>query len=297
VAWYRDEETLRAEVQKHGSLSGAARANKTPEPTVRHWGNKYQIKGSHSHTAFAFRAPPPPPLVPIEDAELRLEGDFSVSNDWHAPLIHYDTFHRYLEDTYRHGLERMVVVGDMTNQDALAQHEDKQAGAGMGPEMQHLHYAVETALDVVKEIIVTFGNHDRHHAQKARVSFEKSIRMLLCDLPPEKLDRIKVTARDYVIVDTEEGEWRLCHTRSYSRLPLAYPDKLAKRWMQHIYGAHRHHLAQGFAANGKMIVDGGMIADQSRMAYLHKYTNDLPKMQNGYSLLIGGRMHTPMLYS
>ncbi|WP_196302685.1 hypothetical protein, partial [Streptococcus pneumoniae] len=83
------------------------------------------------------------------------------------------------------------------------------------------HYSIDTALDFFDDITISLGNHDRHLAQKAQVSFDRSLRMLLADLAPEKLARIRVTARDSIIVDTERGEWLICHTRSYSRLPLA----------------------------------------------------------------------------
>lgn len=300
--WYRIEAELRREVEKHGSIRSAAAAHNLPATTVQNWAKRYGIVGSSKHTVPDFRDPEqdysgPPPLIPIQDEELRFEGDGGVASDWHAPLTHYETLHRFLDDCVAHDFKRVFIPGDLTNQDALATHEDKQAAAHMEAEMEHLSYAVSLALDAVDELVVSLGNHDRHLARNAKVSFDTSIRMLLKDLPKEKLDRITVTARDYVIVDTEEGEWRLCHTRSYSRIALAYPMKLAVRWNQHIAAGHRHHFAQGYAPNGKMAVDLGGLQDDARMSYVHRYTNDLPAMQNGYGLLVGGRMHCPMLYS
>lgn len=303
MKWYQNAERLKSEVEKHGSVQKAAFANNNPTTTVGYWARRYGIKSTHPNMRVDARGPEwyavhnPPPLVPVELEELRIEGDAGVASDWHAPITHYDTLHRFLDDCVAHDLRRIIIPGDLTNQDALATHEEKQEGAGMGVEIEHLHYSVSLALDAVDELVVSLGNHDRHHARNAQVSFERSLRQLLCDLPKENLDRIRVTGRDYVIVDTEQGEWRVCHTRSYSRIALSYPMKLAARFNQHIAAGHRHHHAQGFAPNGKMAVELGGLMDYERMSYAHRYTNDLPQMQRGYGLLLGGRMVCPMLFS
>lgn len=236
-----------------------------------------------------------PPLVPILNEPITMEGDLLVTNDWHAPIIHYDTFHRALDDANKRGINQAVCVGDITNQDALTGHEILQETAGFATEGDHLNYAVSQLLDAVEILVVAYGNHDRHAHIALRVDFERSLRMILHELPQEKLDRIHVTWMDHVMVETERGPWRLCHTRNYSVQPLAYPNKLALRYGTHVAGAHRHHLAIGRAANGKDIVDLPALADFRRMAYLHRYTNHLPEPQNGYSFLINGRMQIPML--
>jgi hypothetical protein len=267
--------------------------------SLRMWRRRHGIdypphinpKGNHRTIAFAEA----PPLVPIEDDELHLEGDWAVSSDWHAPITRYDVLHRMIDDAHAAGLTRLIIAGDLTNQDALTNHEDKQAGAHMGAEIEHLHYSITTALDAFDEIVISVGNHDRHLAQKAKVSFDKSLRMLLADVPAEKYGRITVTGRDYAIVHTDAGPWRICHTYSYSRLPLNYPNRLALRHGMHIAAGHRHHHAIGIAANGKTIVELGGLMDPARLKYANKWTNDLPEMQNGYGLLVGGRMRCPML--
>jgi predicted phosphodiesterase len=236
-----------------------------------------------------------PPLIPPVDEQLILEGDFAVSSDWHAPVVDYEVLSRFLDDADAANLTRCIIAGDLTNQDALASHEEKQPGADLEAEMQHLCYAITTALDVFDTIIVSWGNHDRHTANKLGVEFDRSIRMLLSDLPADKLARIQVTSRDSVIVRTERGEWLICHTRSYSRLPLAYPNKLALRHGMHIAGGHRHHHAIGIAANGKTIVELGGLLDHERLLYAKRYTNDMPVMANGYMLLVDGRAKCPML--
>lgn len=42
MTWYRDPAQLEAEVRRHGNASAAARANDTPEPTVRRWALRHR---------------------------------------------------------------------------------------------------------------------------------------------------------------------------------------------------------------------------------------------------------------
>jgi hypothetical protein len=287
-------EALQADLDEHGSITNVAAHYGISRSTIA---SRYSVHGIQSTNTSRRELPrhTHPDLIPITATPMRLEGDYAVSSDWHAPLIHYDTYHRFLDDAHAANLTRCIIAGDLTNQDALAGHEEKQEGAGLETEIQHLNYAVDTALDVFDELVITLGNHDRHTKNKLGVSFDRSLRMLLSDLPQSKLDRITITALDHVVVDTEHGPWLICHTRSYSRLPLAYPNKLALRHGMNVAGGHRHHHAIGKAANGKTIVELGGLMDEQRMHYANQYTNDMPVMANGYMLLQNGRASCPML--
>lgn len=295
---WRDRDWLQAELDKRGgyssrvggqstgAVSALARSLGVSQSVISTWAKKLDIERRI-----------PPPLVPIEADELTLEGDWAVSSDWHCPIIAYPVLDRFLNDTADANLDNLLIAGDLTNQDALAQHEQKQAGAELGAERVHLAYALRQALTVVKRVVVTLGNHDRHAALKLGIPFDEAMRMLIDGLSDEERSRVTFNARDYANIITSQGLWRVCHTRSYSRLPLNYPNRLALRYGCHVAGAHRHHHALGFAANGKMICELGGLFDALRMAYLHRYTNDLPQMMNGYGLLVDGRMRCPMLYS
>lgn len=301
MAWRRDPVEFAKRFEAAGwNLAQMADAERASRGSLQMWRGRHGIeypahinpKGNHREQAPRLAQPP---LVPIQDEQIYLEGDFAVASDWHAPIMRYDILHRFLDDASNANLTRLIIPGDLTNQDALSGHEEKQPGAELEVEMESLAYSIDTALDVFDTIWITLGNHDRHAHHKLGVSFDRSLRMLLADLPAEKLARIHVTARDNVIVDTEQGEWLICHTRSYSRLPLAYPNKLALRHGQHVAAGHRHHHAIGKAANGKTIVELGGLMDERRLSYANRYTNDMPIMANGYGLLVDGGMRCPML--
>lgn len=307
--WWKDPDEFTARWEAAGwNLSKCAVDEGCAATTLHRWKARHKLqhppgfhpKGNHgpdSHTAEATRRDAPPPLVPILDAELRLEGDFSIMSDMHLPVTRYDVVNRWLDDSQAAGLAHAILPGDTFNQDKWSRHEHKQGGAGPAEEREAGLWAFPAMLDVFDTITLCLGNHEEnlHRKLDYTIAFDRTMRMQLADLTDDQLARITITGRDYVLIDTDEGLWRVCHTRSYSRQPLAYPGKIALRHGCHVAGAHRHHHAQGFAANGKSIVELGGAFDEDRMAYANRWSNDFPRMTNGYMLLRGGRAFCPML--
>ena len=305
-AWWRDkDEFARRWAAADYNLTALADAHGVHGATTQRWKDKHGLTlpdGLHGNSVRRDvierrRERERPPLVPILDAEMRLEGDFAVMSDVHLPCTRPDVFERWIDDAERAGLTRAILAGDLFNQDRWSRHEQKQGGAGPDEEREWARWAFALMMDAFDHVYLCVGNHDNnlHRKLDYSVTFDRCMRMLVGELPEVDLDRLTVTGRDYFIVDTDEGEWRICHTYSYSRQPLAYPAKLAMRFGQHVAAGHRHHHAQGYAPNGKRIVELGGAFDEERMAYVHRFSNDLPRMQNGYMLLRDGRADCPML--
>jgi hypothetical protein len=303
-AWWRDADEFQQRWEAAGwNLTVLANTHEMASTTINRWKAKHglefpeHVKPQGNHRRIAATRDAPPPLVPIIDEEVRLEGDYAVMSDMHLPVTRYDVVERWLDDAERAGLTRAILPGDTFNQDRWSRHEHKQGGAGPEEEMAAALWAFTQMLDVFDELVIALGNHDEslHRKLDYAVTFDKAMRMMLAGIPPEGLERITITGRDYVLVDTDDGLWRICHTRAYSRQPLAYPNRLALRHGCHVAGAHRHHHAQGYSANGKRIVELGGAFDEDRMAYANRWTDDFPMMQNGYMLLVDGRAICPML--
>lgn len=301
MTWWRDAGQLATKLAATGwNATVLSEQEGCDRSTIVKWMGRLgvqrpsEIDPKQNHRA----APPqPPPLVPIEEAEVRLTGDAGLSSDWHLPVTRWDVFHRWLDDCRDHGIKQGICAGDMFNFDRWSRHEEPQKGTSPCDDLDAGVYAVREALKVFDHLYVSRGNHDDNMARKLDfgVKFDRVMRMALAGLTPDELARITVTGRDYVIVDTPEGEYRVCHTRTYSRMPLAYPNRIALRHGQHVAGGHRHHHAQGYAANGKRLIELGGFMDEDRMAYTKRYTNDFPMMQCGYALLIDGKVRCPML--
>lgn len=286
---WQDAEWVEENLARHGgNVSALARELGISRANLRHAVEK------HKHAA----RPVHPPLVPILAEPVRLSGDVACTSDWHVPITDYDLFTRFIESVEAYNLDTIICAGDLFNLDAMSRYPAKQAGAGFTPEREHAAYCCKLALANGRRLIITLGNHDERFQAKLEYNarFAEAMRMVLGDLlADDELSRITITDYDHVIVDTDEGEWRICHTKQYSRDPLKVPAKLSMRFGQHVAGGHRHHHALGFAPNGKRVCEMGGFFDETRTEYIKKYSTDFPMWQPGWGLLLGGKMLCPML--
>lgn len=230
--------------------------------------------------------------------QVRLSGDGTVTCDFHIPLTDWGLVDYMVGEAKRLKLtDWLVIAGDLFHMDALNRHDWKQADCKLPGELVDANAAMKLLLQTFDRIVVTLGNHDENAMRTLgyKLKFEHTLSLLLYDLTPDERARVVTTGIDAVMIDTPNGEWRACHTRSYSRQQLTVPAKLADRHRCHIIGAHRHHHAVGHSPSGYWVVEGGGFFDASRTDYLVRYTNDFPKWQNGWTFLVDGHPVCPML--
>lgn len=230
--------------------------------------------------------------------ELRLEGDGIVAPDWHLPLTNYELLMRMCEFADKHGLTGYLSVpGDALNQDATSQYNPKQADAGLDLEFRMANKTFGCVLDVFDTVALSAGNHDRRFAAQLgfKIRFDNAMKMILHQIPPDKLERLKVVGNDHMMIDTDNGEWRACHTASYSKNPLTVPRELCDIHSTHVIGAHRHHAAIGYSKGGYIAVEGGGLFDKDKTAYLRKDSTTFPHWQNDFVVLRGGFPTLPVL--
>lgn len=229
---------------------------------------------------------------------IRVKGNGLCLSDIHLPITNFKVVADAVRDAQRHGCTDFVIIaGDLFNYDALSDYFPKQSDHELVDEIESGRDLLRLLLRVFKIVIVTKGNHDIR-LQKSlgyRMRFEHSIRMFLPDLTEEEDARLLITGRDYAIVDTPQGEWRVCHTRQYSETPLAIPIKIADVHQQHVMGAHRHHYAVGYSRSGKMVVEMGGAFDRERTEYLEQWSTTHPLWRTGWTLLKDGMPHLPVL--
>lgn len=237
------------------------------------------------------------PVVPLVD-ELVISGNGVVSSDWHLPLTNYTNAAKLVESAIEHACTGwLLIVGDFFNLDALSRYDPKQHDAGLEFEILQAGKLLELLLEVFDVIYVTKGNHDWRFLEKLgfRMKFERSIKMLLPDMPREKLERIVVTANDYAIVDTPKGKWHCAHTNQYSKIPLAVPRELCDILGMNVAAAHRHHHGITTSKGGHLAVELGGLFDASKTAYLRQYTNTFPRWTPGWMILHDGNPYLPMI--
>lgn len=292
-----DENWLREQLAIYGTAAAVADAWGLGERTVQRAARKLRKKDLSQSIGQLPRFFESSDLM----QEVRIDGTGTNagtgSADWHLPITNYAVAEDLVENAIRYDATKwLVIAGDFFNFDALSDYYPKQDTAGLEQELWAASEVVSRLLDVFDRVVITKGNHDIRllKALGFKLKFEHAITQIL-NIDKGKLERLTVTGRDYVIVETELGEWRICHTKQYAKASLAVPARIADRYQQHVAGAHRHHHAIGFSPSGKMIVELGGLHDESRTEYLQEWSTDFPKWQPGYMLLHQGSPYLPML--
>lgn len=226
-------------------------------------------------------------------------GNGLVLGDVHLPITNFELIAEAVRQAQAHGCtDWCIIAGDLFNMDALSDYHPKQDDHDLMGEVAAGRELIQLLLQVFDRVIVTKGNHDIR-LQKAmgyRLRFEHTLKMLFeVHLTEDEDARLQVTGRDYVLVDSPMGTWRMCHTRQYSETPLAVPIKIADVNQQHVMGFHRHHYAVGTSRSGKMAVEGGGAFDTDRTEYLVQWSTTHPRWRPGAVLLKDGLPYLPML--
>lgn len=231
--------------------------------------------------------------------EYRVSGDGIVAADFHVPLTDYELTMRMIERAADAGLTGYLVIpGDFLNMDSLSEYNPKQPDAGLEFEIRMANKLMDCLLDVFDTVALSAGNHDRRVTKSLgfKMRFDSAMRMICHDVPPDKLDRLHVVGNDHIMIDTDNGEWRACHTASYSKNPLTVPRELCDIHHSHVIGAHRHHHAVGYNKSGKYFaVEAGGLFDVDKTAYLRKDSTTFPKWCPGWVELRGGFPTLPLL--
>lgn len=230
----------------------------------------------------------------VDNAEITVDGKSRglVLSDLHIPLTDWQFIDYMCEEAKRiKATDWLILAGDTLNQDSTSRYDDKQEDAGLEEERQQGKRGMAKLRRVFDRIIKSRGNHDERfvHTLGNKMSFAASVKMFLSD------DALEVTGRDYILIDSPEGLWRACHTKTYSRLPLSVPAKIADSLRCHVIGGHRHHHAIGKSNSGYWAIENGCGQDYARTEYLHRWTTDHPKWSLGGTFLIDGVPYCPML--
>ena len=287
--WQNDPERLEREwANANYSLRAVAKKHNTDHSTIAKWLDKHGLRAPRpTNDRFVFK----------HMEECRVSGDWMITSDWHMPIVDYGLVDRMISDAKRLGIKKLIVAGDWFNFDALSDYFPKQQDAGFPVELQDSNRLMDYLLNWFDEIVLTLANHDIRITKQLgyKLRFDHSMRVCFYDIDPKRMNKITITNRDYVLVDTPKGVWRICHTNNYSKTQLAYPSKLAEKYRQHVAAGHRHHHAIGFSVSGYNVLELGGLFDASRTEYLSRWSNDFPIWQQGYSALIGGKVYCPML--
>lgn len=233
-----------------------------------------------------------PTLLDFIQLEPALDFDMTgrriaVASDPHVPLFSVEDMNRLIERSRAEGIDTLLMAGDFWNMNALARFEpgmgqsDQGKGGELETEWRMGRVVMDKLLDTFQEIIVLFGNHDWRFARKLgyTIQFKAAMEMLFTGLDT---GRLRFTNLDHAYVRTALHDWYIAHPESYTKIPLRNARELADIHDMSVMTAHSHHMAWGYAKNGRhMVVELGGLFDRSKTAYLQR-TTTYPVWVNGW---------------
>jgi hypothetical protein len=233
----------------------------------------------------------PPSLFDHSIGEaLRLSGDWMIVGDVHAPTTDFEFAMRVVDVGERLGIKRLLIGGDMLNNDVFSRHPKTSEGIQFKDEAAAARALLLCWLEWFDEIVWTAGNHERRFEKW--VNGAKGIESLKRDI---LLDNRIITSRfGYCSIDTPRGIWRVTHPKNYSRIPLRTVNALSAKHNCHVWGFHEHHLGITWNHAGRhLVVNGGGLFDADMLEYVALDDSTMPRMAKGFGALLDG---FPYLY-
>lgn len=209
---------------------------------------------------------------------LGLLDGIMIVPDWHIPLYDREWVNRMLDRADKEKIRRLGIPGDLFNFDSLSQYDPKQISANLKLELSEGRSIVTMLDQIFDEIIFTYGNHDARFMKSLghKIGFADSMRAIL----PNTVN-FTFSNLDHFWIDTPTP-WYVCHPKSYSSIPLTTGIKLSDKFNANVITAHSHHLAMGFAKDGKRkVIEAGGVFNRDTTAYL-KASTTFAEWTNGF---------------
>lgn len=223
---------------------------------------------------------------------ITLSGLTAVTADWHLPLTDFDYLDTFIEHARAREIKQLVIAGDLLHADALSRFDPKQSDAGLEVELAAANETMAHVLDQFESVALLQGNHDARlvRALGYKLPFATAMKMALYELPPEQLGRLTISPLDHLWITNglrgkKARSFYVAHPTTYSRTPLGGAIKLAAKVGASTLVGHSHHLATGYATNGKHLVAelGGFHAP-AKTEYLQT-ASTFPYHVNGYAFV------------
>lgn len=234
----------------------------------------------------------------------------AVVSDWHVPYIDEKLFEQFVQAIQRHGVKKILVVGDTTHQDAFSKHPPGMAGMKSTPADEFV--ATEKVLDIlfrdVHHIIICGGNHDiRLLAKTDRgLTLADLYRMIYPKAAPfvqntgtfegddGKKRTLEITELPTIRATIFGQEWEFYHPDEYSRIRGRVPTNFAKVHHKNIGVGHTHSFGMAWDESGKfMALELGGLFDARYFGYLYEKPRSAPRMTPGFFVFDEGGAVVP----
>lgn len=231
-----------------------------------------------------------PPVVPVYDEYLKLDGDWLVVADVHSPCTDWVMASRVALIARKYlATPRLIIAGDLMNFDTFSRFAKRVPLPTLRQEIDAARYALALWSQTFEEKILIFGNHDYRWMKAMDGVFDADTFVELIQTLISN-DDTRISTYSYLDIETMTGTWRVTHMPEYSRVPLSKARFLGHTLKdRHLALAHQHHASLGLDESGAhMLVDIPALVDAEKLAYAGLDDTTKPVMKRGFMMICNG---------
>jgi hypothetical protein len=233
-------------------------------------------------------------------------GDICFGCDFHIPC-HDEALIDYMIGVCKDlNIKKLAIDGDFLDCDNISiftsvTESNRQVSITWKAEKDEGRKVMTHLLEWFEEIYMCAGNHENRII--ALTGGKEGFKDIILSMMPKNITisdyekRVHSTTDDFMILNhtyvDEDGnnqvqEWRLCHPKNFSILPLRVARALCNKFEKNIHMAHGHNLLKGRSISGKFAcLEGGGLFDRAALEYTCKTTTH-PVMRSGFFILKNG---------
>jgi hypothetical protein len=226
-------------------------------------------------------------LVPTKPLTLDLDR-WLYASDFHAPLHNRQWVKRLVAVARTHGVDTLVVGGDLFDFDSSSRHPKTTRQAGLNSTLAIAGDLIVSLAGVFDRLYILPGNHCRRVATRLDEPLEFDSLIHAAVKGRVANGKIVTTDFDYIYVGQEDSGWVVGHPRYFSTIPAKGGAEVAMLQRRNVIGAHNHIVGLSQSKDGRFwSIDPGHMTDPSLTPYLME-SNGLsryPVWRNGFILI------------
>lgn len=229
--------------------------------------------------------------VPTLPEPLKVEGNWIIVGDVHVPYCDWQMCERVAQVGRKEKIRNLLVAGDFWDYSHLSLYDDVVQPATWQTERAAGKRLVQTWGDWFTNVRFLTGNHERRRSRRTDgAEDDEDIFSPLAAVAKG----IKSTIYGWCELSSGGECYRVSHPAAYRQTPLSVVNELAQKFQCHIIGFHEHLFGITISRYGRyIIVNGGMLGDESKFAYTTLDDNIKPRMKKGFVMVRDG---TPTLF-
>ena len=209
-----------------------------------------------------------------------------IIGDAHLPTTDFALAETMLKIAQRLGIKKLLIAGDLINADAYSRYEHLVSPPTLAEESAVAVRFMARVGEVFDEHVLLRGNHEDRFLKRNGGNVSVGV---LGALFSSARGKLRTTPYSYATVRSGGQVWRVTHQRNYSRIPGRVAERLAMKYGCNIISFHQHHVGVHMSSNGQwVLVDGGGLFDDEKMAYVQLTDSIMPRMARGFVVLEHG---------